>query len=169
MARGGGVPVGLDGDGQAEELRNVEKKLARGLVGGEDERRRGLRVEVARRQATAGGGVAERRGKRSAALSFGSSARRRLRGNRSSLRETTGTAARQRRNGRARRRRAAAWRAEGHRGRVSPARGAREGRLEQNQGRGGSLAGARRTWPVARDGAVLDVRRRANAVRKREW
>ena len=35
MARGGGVPVGLDGDGQAEELRNVEKKLARGLVGGE--------------------------------------------------------------------------------------------------------------------------------------
>ena len=41
MARGGGVPVGLGGDGQAEELQNVEKKLARGLVGGEDERRRG--------------------------------------------------------------------------------------------------------------------------------
>jgi hypothetical protein len=35
------VPVGLGGDGRAEELRNVEKKLARGLVGGEDERRRG--------------------------------------------------------------------------------------------------------------------------------
>ena len=42
MACGGGVPVGLGADGRAEELRNVEKKLARGLVGGEDERRRGL-------------------------------------------------------------------------------------------------------------------------------
>ena len=63
MACGGGVPVGLGGGGQAEELRNVEKKLSRDLVGGEDERRRGLRVEVARRQATAGGGVAERQGK----------------------------------------------------------------------------------------------------------
>ena len=41
MARGGGVPVGLGGDGWAEKLRNVEKKLASGLVGGEDERRRG--------------------------------------------------------------------------------------------------------------------------------
>ena len=47
MACGGGVPVGLGADGRAEELRNVEKKLARGLVGGEDERRRGLHVEVA--------------------------------------------------------------------------------------------------------------------------
>ena len=62
MACGGGVPVGLDADGRAEELRNVEKKLARGLVGGEDERRRGLRVEVARRQATAGGCVDEQQG-----------------------------------------------------------------------------------------------------------
>ena len=42
MAHGDGVLVGLGGDGRAEELRNVEKKLARGLVGGEDERRRGL-------------------------------------------------------------------------------------------------------------------------------
>ena len=47
MAHGDGVPVGLGGDDRAEELRNVEKKLVRGLVGGEDERRRGLRVEVA--------------------------------------------------------------------------------------------------------------------------
>ena len=39
--RGGSVPVGLGGDGRAEELRNVEKKLDRGLDGGEDERRRG--------------------------------------------------------------------------------------------------------------------------------
>jgi len=59
MACGGGVPVGLGGDDRAEELWNVEKKLVRGLVGGEDERGRGLRVEVARRQATAGGGVAQ--------------------------------------------------------------------------------------------------------------
>ena len=70
MAHGDGVPVGLGGDDRAEELRNVEKKLARGLVGGEDERRRGLRVEVARRQATAGGGVAERRGKRERGSEF---------------------------------------------------------------------------------------------------
>ena len=42
MAHGDGVPVGLGGDDRAEELRNVEKKLVRGLVGGEDERRRGL-------------------------------------------------------------------------------------------------------------------------------
>ena len=42
MGVGGGAPVGLGGDGRAEELRNVEKKLARGLIGGEDERRRGL-------------------------------------------------------------------------------------------------------------------------------
>ena len=62
MACGGGVPVGLDADGRDEELRNVVKKLARGLVGCEDERRRGLRVEVARRQATAGGCVAEQQG-----------------------------------------------------------------------------------------------------------
>ena len=33
MARGRGVPVGLGGDGRAEELRNVEKKLTWGLVG----------------------------------------------------------------------------------------------------------------------------------------
>ena len=46
MAHGDGVPVGLGGDGRAEELRNVEKKLARGLVGGEEERTRGLCVEV---------------------------------------------------------------------------------------------------------------------------
>ena len=57
----GGAPVGLGGDGRAEELRDIEKKLARGWVGGEEERRSGLRVEVARRRATAGGGVAERR------------------------------------------------------------------------------------------------------------
>ena len=62
MGVGGGAPVGLCGDGQAEELRDIEKKLARGWVGGEEERRRGLHVEVARRRATAGGGVAERRG-----------------------------------------------------------------------------------------------------------
>ena len=61
MAHGNGVPVGLGGGGQAEELRDIEKKLARGWVGGEEERRRVLRVEVARRRATAGGGVAERR------------------------------------------------------------------------------------------------------------
>ena len=53
MGVGGGAPVGLGGDGRAEELRDVEKKLARGWVGGEEERRRGLRVEVARRRATA--------------------------------------------------------------------------------------------------------------------
>ena len=70
MARGGDVPVGLGGNGRAEELRNIEKKLVRGLVGSEDERRRGLRVEVARRQATAGGGVAERRGKRGRGSEF---------------------------------------------------------------------------------------------------
>jgi len=29
----GGAPVGLGGDGRAEELRDVEKKLARGWVG----------------------------------------------------------------------------------------------------------------------------------------
>jgi hypothetical protein len=62
MGVGGGAPVGLGGDGRAEELRDVEKKLARGWVGGEEERRRGLRVEVARRRETAGDGVAERRG-----------------------------------------------------------------------------------------------------------
>ena len=62
MGVGGGAPVGLGGDGRAEELRDVEKKLARGWVGGEEERRRGLRVEVTRQRATAGGGVAERRG-----------------------------------------------------------------------------------------------------------
>ena len=45
MGIGGGGPVGLGGDGRAEELRDVEKKLARGWVGGEEERRRGLRVE----------------------------------------------------------------------------------------------------------------------------
>ena len=56
MGVGGGAPVGLDGDGRAEELRDVEKKLARGWVGGEEERRKGLRMEVARRRATAGGG-----------------------------------------------------------------------------------------------------------------
>ena len=33
-----------------------------GWVGGEEERRRGLRVEVTRQRATEGGGVAERRG-----------------------------------------------------------------------------------------------------------
>ena len=60
MGVGGGAPVGLGGDGRAEELRNVEKKLARGWVEGEEERS-GLRVEVARRRATVGGGVAERR------------------------------------------------------------------------------------------------------------
>ena len=62
-------------------------------------------------------------------------------------------------------------------------RGARRGtggacRRHEVPGRGGwsktrgaeaVLAGARRTWPAARDGAVPDVRRRANAVRKREW
>ena len=42
MGVGGGAPVGLGGDGRAEELRNVEKKLTWGLVGGENERRRGL-------------------------------------------------------------------------------------------------------------------------------
>ena len=47
MGVGGGAPVGLGGDGRAEELRDVEKKLARGWVGGEEKRRRGLRVEVA--------------------------------------------------------------------------------------------------------------------------
>ena len=31
----GGAPVGLGGDGRAEELRDVEKKLARGRIGGE--------------------------------------------------------------------------------------------------------------------------------------
>ena len=54
--------MGLGGDGWAEELRDIEKKLARGWVGGEEEQRRGLHVEVARRRATAGGDVAERRG-----------------------------------------------------------------------------------------------------------
>ena len=62
MGVGGGAPVGLGGDGWAEELRDIGKKLARGLFGGEKERRRGLRVEVARRQATAGGCVAEQQG-----------------------------------------------------------------------------------------------------------
>ena len=68
----GGAPVGLGGDGRAEELRDVEKKLARGWVGGEEERRRGLRVEV--------GLGASNGGRRSAvlvegALGFGSGRR----------------------------------------------------------------------------------------------
>jgi len=75
-------------------------------------------------------------GKGSAALIFGSSARRRLRG--------TGGACRRH---------------------EVPGRGG----WSKTRGAEAVLAEVRRTWPVARDGAVPDVRRRANAVRKREW
>jgi hypothetical protein len=44
--RGGGIPAWLGDGGRAEELQDAERKLARGLVGGEEERTRGLRVEV---------------------------------------------------------------------------------------------------------------------------
>jgi hypothetical protein len=142
-------------------------------------RRNSLGIQLGARKSGGGGSawrwldVKQRRaaaslsdgGKGSAALNFGSSARRRLRGNRSSLREMTGTAVRQQRNGRARRRRAAAWRAKGHRGRVSPARGAREGRLEQNQGRGGSFG--RGAMHVA-GGQRRRRSRRSSACERRE-
>jgi len=46
LLTGGGVPAWLGDGGRAEELQDAERKLARGLVGGEEERTRGLRVEV---------------------------------------------------------------------------------------------------------------------------